>query len=247
MGGNKINLIPAVFEHGAVPMQVAGDASEAGTAGNGLDGFVEALHHDRRLLGAAGVLVCGDVTGLPDTVHFVAKAPEFDAVGIGMTVGFSLVGPIGSGGEVAVFDQLAGGLGPFGAEVDSHHRLGLSNLAPGHKLVGAELIGLPASPCVIRAHGAIGFGANSIAPVVTADEISAGVSHHRHFQRHQQIQNVFAKTLLIAEGIARVIDALINSAAKMFQKPTENSAVNLACMMMRIEMNGGLHERCSLP
>ena len=165
---------------------------------------------------------------LPRAVHLVAEAPELHAVGICRAVFFAQVAPVRAAGVVAVFHQIPGGVRAAGAEVHRHHGRGVNGSAPAHELVGAEGVGLGGAPCELQPAGAVLYGADAVFPVVTRNEVAAGVPHERDLQFSDQGVHVGAEAVSVRRGVARLVDAAVNGSPEMLDERAVNTFVDVA-------------------
>ena len=153
VGGDVVDVVPALLDDDAVPLGIGRKPVGAAAAGDRLDGRVEALHERPSGAGPFGVGRGRDVPGLPGRVHLVAQAPQLHAVGLRVAVGRAFVRDARAGRHVAVLEELRCLLGAGGPQVDRHHRFGPDLPAPGHELVGAELVRLDRPPREVGAPG----------------------------------------------------------------------------------------------
>src|SRR5690554_723403 len=94
---------------------------------------------------------------------------------------------------------------------------------------------------MIRSHRTIPLRANSVAPVVSADKIAAGIPDERHLHRAQGIQHVTSQTVFIRQRIAGIINPAVDRTPQVLEKSTEQAAINRSDHMVLAEMNGRDH------
>ena len=242
--GEVVDVVEGVVEDGRLPGAEARHAAMAGAADDQLDGRIDPLHQLGGLGGDSAVLLGGLVAHLPGAVHLVAEAPEFHAVRLLKAVSPPQIAPGGAAGMVAVLDQVAGGIRPAGAEIDRQHRLGLGGAAPGDELVGAELVGLGRLPGEIEAARPLLARPDAVFPVVTGDEVAAGIAHHRHVQLGKESEDIVAEAVGVGGRMAGLIDAFVDAAAKVFGKAAKETGIDngLGCAGGRgMEADRGLH------
>ncbi len=235
MQADVVGQIAHVLQDLSIPFQVRRHFNAARTADDQLDGPVDVTHHLRRLLGADGVLVGGDVPQLPGAVHLVAQAPELHPMWIGAAVGDAPVGVLGSGWAIAVFHPVAGLLWRAGAQVDGEHRRPVHLSTELDVFVRAELVGLDALPGQFAHDGPLLAGANPVHPVVARGEVATRVAHGRHVQSSESFQYVGAEALGISVGAVRVIHTFIYGSPHMLQEPAEDARVHRADLKVRVQ------------
>jgi len=77
----------------------------------------------------------------------------------------------------AVLQEMAGFVRSSGSQVDAQHRLCAGRPAPFDKLVGTESIGFRAQPRQIQTGRPLCYRTDTVFPVVTGEEIAAGVTN----------------------------------------------------------------------
>ena len=93
-------------QHRSIPGGEGRHRTGARPADDKLNRRIRHLHHLAALMGDSRVFLRALVADLPGPVHFVAEAPETDAVRCFRSVFPAQVAPTGSLRKVAVFDQL---------------------------------------------------------------------------------------------------------------------------------------------
>ena len=164
--------------------------------------------------------------GLPGRVHLVAQAPQLHAVGLGVAVGRTFIGDARAGRQVAVLEELRCLLRAGGPQVDRHHRFGPDLPAPGHELVGAELVRLDRPPREVGAPGPLIERSHTVAPVVVRHEVPTRVPHHRHAQWSERVDHVAPQAALIAQRAAGIEHPLVDRPAHVFQEAGEDPFVD---------------------
>ena len=183
MLGDEVHLVAAFFEHALRPADVAFFAAvgkrclacqgRRSRRGSSFGSTLRIASANRIVF--QHVLVEFHVAELPRPPHFVADAPVLDAVRLGVAVlRRASEPPIVSLEPFAVFDFLRGRIVVAKAGVNGDHRLGADLVAEVDELVDAEVVVLDAGPGRILARRPAIAGADAVAPVVAADEVSAG-------------------------------------------------------------------------
>ena len=245
MEGNGVYIVVALFEDFAVPFEISGHERAAGAASDEFEGGVDVVHLAGGVLRFEAVLGGGHVADLPGAVHFVAETPVFDVVGIGDAVFAAEFAPAGALGLIAVFDEGGGLFGSAGAEIQAHKRLSADELAPGHEFVGAELIGVEGVPGFVEDGGAILLGADAVEPVVAGDEIAAGIANDGNRELANFVHYVFAEAVGVGEFGLRVVDAVVDAAAEVFQEGAEDFAIDRGDSATSVGVDlGGLVVAC---
>ena len=108
-----------------------------------------------------------------------------------------------------------------GAHVDAQHGRGVDLAAELDELVGAKLVGFDRLPGQFAAARALLFGADAVEPVVAAEEVAAGVADDRVRLVAQGVEHVVAEALLIGQRRLGIIDALVDAAAHVLDKPAK--------------------------
>jgi hypothetical protein len=129
---------------------------------------------------------------------------------------------------VAVLDELAGGVGPAGAEIDRQHGLDAGAAAPVDELVGAEGVGLGRLPSQVEPPRPLLDRPDAVLPVVAGDEVAAWVAHDGGRQLAHQRQHVAAKAPLVGGRVARLPDPLVDAAPEMLDEGAEEAPVGCA-------------------
>ena len=226
-----------MFQHDAIPFGIGRHPVVGRAARHQRDRWIVPAHHLAGFTRLLAVIFGFEMPDLPRTIHLVAEAPVFDAVGIAVTVGDAHIGILRPGGRVAVLDEVRRVLNRRGAHVDAHHRLGLDLLGEFHELVGAKLIGFDRLPSEIAAVRTLIFGTNAIFPAIAAEEVAAGIAHRAEVQFFQRRQHIFAQTTLIGVRRGRVVDAFIDGTPHMLSKTAEDQRRNRTDGSMRIEID----------
>ncbi len=143
-----------------------------------------------------------------------------------MAVGGAFVGDARAGRHVAVLEELRRLLGAGGAQVDRHHRFGPELVAPGHELVGAELVRLDRPPREVGPPGPPIAGSDTVAPVVVRHEVATRVADHRHAQWRERVDHVAPEALLVAQRAAGIEDPLVDRPAHVFEEAGEDPFVD---------------------
>jgi hypothetical protein len=232
-----IGVIESVLDDSVFPMPERRHVARRRSAGRKLDARIDPAHHlggfpRHRAVGRSGL-----VFHLPGAIHFIAEAPEFDAVRLLPAVGAAQIRPMGATGMVAVFHEIARGVAAPGAEVDGHHRLDIGSPAPVHELIGAETVGLGAEPCQVEPRRPLLGRSDAVLPIVAGDEIAAGIAHDGGTKLLHQRQHVLPKTFCIGGRMPGLVDAAIDASAEMFDEGTEQTGISVADGKIAIHQN----------
>src|SRR5690242_18365519 len=163
---------------------------------------------------------------LPGSVHFVSQAPGTDIVRLLEAVLAAKVAPLGAAWKIAVLDQCRRSFGSARTQVGPHQGSGAHHLAPGEKLVGAELIRLDGVPCAIENARTFCARTDTVHPVVARNEVAARITYDRHTHRFDFGCHVFAVTLRICQRRSRLINAPVHSASEVFDEATKKSPID---------------------
>jgi hypothetical protein len=167
-----------------------------------------------------------EIADLPAAVHLVAEPPVAHAVGVGVAVLSSQIGPRGVPGPVAVLHPRLGLVHRPRAHVDADERLGAEHAAVLDELVGAESVGLLRVPGQLAAPETLRPGADTVEPVVAADEVAARPPQDRNAQRPGGVEDVAPEAALVAERRALVVDAAVDAAAQVLDELPEDARVH---------------------
>lgn len=134
--------------------------------------------------------------------------------------------PTGSFLHIAVLHQRRGLFGRTRAKIEPHKRTRSDRTAPSHEFVRSELIGFDGIPSLFQDARAILFRSHAIQPVIARNKVAAGIADDRHSQVLHFFQNVSTKTIRIREFGARIVDAPVNRASKMFEEGPKEVSVD---------------------
>ena len=81
---------------------------------------------------------------------------------------------------VAIFEILARSIDSARAEIDRHQNFAANTTGPFHKFVRAELVGFDGFPGKVQSSRAFVFRTDTVFPVVTGNEIAAGIAEDRN-------------------------------------------------------------------
>ena len=76
-----------------------------------------------------------------------------------------------------------------------------------------------------RTRGPVGLGPHAVAPVVSRDEVAAGVAHDGHPEGADLLQDVAAEAIGVGELGARLVDAAVDRPAQVLEERAEEPAV----------------------
>ena len=233
--------VPVVLVHGDVVHVVEGDRKRrrlpfaegihpvgGGAAQYGLNGRVGPFHELGGLVGEPAVGFRFLVPHLPVPVHLVAETPELDAVGLVRAVFPAQVAPVSAARMVAVFQQVPCFLRAAGTEVYRHHGRRVGSGAPLHEFVRAEGVRLRGPPCKLQAPRAVPDGPDPILPVVSGDEVAAGVPYQRDLQVFDQFDHVCPESVFVRFRVSGLKNAAVNGASEMLDERAEDPFVDLS-------------------
>ena len=151
MQRERIDVLVALLEDFAVPLQVGWHEGSARSAGDELKRRIDRVHLPRRVLRLQPVLGGRHVTDLPGTVHLVPQAPVLHFVGLGKAVLAAQVAPLRALLHIAIFHQRGGLFRGSRAQVEAHQGIGADRFAPCHEFIGAKLVGVESNSTLCRA------------------------------------------------------------------------------------------------
>ena len=183
----------------------------------------------------------GLMANLPRPIHFVAKAPIFDAERRFAAVALAEVAPVASRGPVGVFNQVARLVETARTKVDGEHHLGVDGLAPLGEFMQADGVGLAGVPGQIKSHRALLARPNAVFPVVGGDEIAAGIAHERHVEIAHELHDVAAHAVLVGGWMARFVDAGVDRAAEVFEERAIEAVIDAGDGVIAMGGDGRLH------
>jgi hypothetical protein len=155
-------------------------------------------------------------------------------------MGAAEVGQRRAAGMVAVFQQVAGGIAAAGAEIDREHRFDSRDAAPIDEFVGAELVSLGREPGQFQPARPLLDRADTVFPVVAADEVAARVADDGWSQFAHQFQDVLAKAVGVGGGMAGLENAAVDAAAEMLDESAEQARVGAGDHRVGAELHGDL-------
>ena len=223
---DAIDFVIALFEHGAVPLNIGGHEGAARSAGDELDGGIENAHLPGGVRGFDSVFAGWHVADLPRAVHLITDAPVLHVVRLIVSVRAAQFAPFGSAGHIAVFDQGGRIFRRRRAKVEPEERFGAHGACPRDEFVGAELVGLQRVPCTVEDGGPVLFRAHSIEPVIARNEIAAGVANDGHSQVVNFLDHVGAESIAVSEFRTGIIDSFVDGAAEMLKKRAEEMRID---------------------
>ena len=144
---------------------------------------------------------------------------------------------IGARRGVAVIDQVGSCLDRAGAHIDAEHGGSADRPAEAHELVGAELVGFERLPGQFTAAWALILGANTVQPVVAAEEIAARVSNGGVALGTQRLQHIGAQAIGVCMGRLRLVDPFIDTSPHMFGEAAEQQRRDLGNGAIGIQRN----------
>ena len=154
-----------------------------------------------------------------------------------MAVGGAFVGDARAGRHVAVLEELRRLLGAGGAQVDRHHRFGPELVAPGHELVGAELVRLDRPPREVGPPRTSITGPDTVAPVVVRHEVAARVAHHRHAHWRERVDHVAPEAVLVAQRAVGIEHPLVDRSTHVFQEAGEDPLIDRSNTVFGVEID----------
>jgi hypothetical protein len=83
----------------------------------------------------------------------------------------------------------------------------------------------------------LGTRSNAILPVIPGDKIAAGVTDDRYLQFPDQRKGILAEAVIIRFRMSRLVNALINGPAQMFDKRTVDTPVYLTDPKILVDYN----------
>ncbi|EGE61069.1 hypothetical protein RHECNPAF_1260048 [Rhizobium etli CNPAF512] len=221
-----VGAVVALLEDLGFPIGIGLHVGIRRAADHEFERLVEAAHRLGRLVGQPAVFIGRLVADLPGAVHLVAEAPQFHIVRIGPAVLAAQIRPIGAAGMIAIFQEVAGGIETAGAEIDGEHRLGIGLLAPVDEFVDADLVGFTGAPGKVEANRALRTRADAIFPIVSRDEVAAGVTAVGRVELADELEHVAAKSVLVGCGMSGLIDAAVDRSAEMLEKRAVEPGIN---------------------
>ena len=158
------------------------------------------------------------MTDLPGTVHFVAEAPHFHAVGLFRAVAAAQIAERGAARKIHIFEEIAGIIQTTGTEIDGEHHLDAGHLRPVGEFIDADLVGFLGAPGEIEPDGTLVARPNAVFPAIGRNEVAAGVANGGNFQVLHEFQNVPAEAVRVRLRMAGLIDAAIDGTPHMFDE-----------------------------
>ena len=86
-----------------------------------------------------------------------------------------------------------------------------------------------------RTVGRWSFGPDPVEPVVSRDEVPAGIANDGHAHLPDLVDDVLAEAVRVGEGIAGVVDARIDGAAQVLEKRAEQAAIEIRAVVALID------------
>ena len=235
--GDVVHLVVRVRQDSLLPGPERRHAGVGTSAGNQLDVRVHEAHGLGCFLRQAAVFLGGLVADLPRPVHLVAQAPELDIERILVAVPGAEVRPVAAAGVVGVFHYLAGRVHSPGAQVDGFHDFRTGLAGPVHEFMQAERVGLHSVPGAVQTAGPVLPRADAVFPVITGDEVAAGVPDDGGAEFLDELEDVKAEAVLICFRVAGFIDAGVNAAAHVLHEGAEEAAGYFADGEIAVEGN----------
>ncbi len=146
-------------------------------------------------------------------------------VGIGNAMLTPQVAPASSLFDIAILHQRCRFFRRSSAKIQPHQRFRARGLAPGHKFVGSELIGLNRVPGLIQRARTIFLRPYAIEPVVSGNKISSRIPNDRNSQLSDFVEDVLTKSAGVGELRPGFVDALVNGAAQVLKERTKQIAI----------------------
>src|SRR5579871_5032767 len=235
MERDKVDIVIALLEHLAIPFEEGPHTGAARTTCDELQRVIDRAH----LAGGIGcfqtVLGGRHMADLPGAIHFIAETPRFDIVGRGEAVTAAQLAPAGSADHVAILDESRGLLCCSASQVDGKQRLGSCGTAPADELIGAELVGFERVPCAIEDSGPFLFRSNSIAPVISGDEVAARIAHDGNADRADFFDDILAQTVGAGMGRTGIVDTAVDGAAEVLQEGPQDTALEIGVHASGVE------------
>ncbi len=225
MQRDRVHVPVTLLEDLPIPIQVGGHAGATRAAGHEHEVAVHHPHLPGRVCRLPPVLRGRHVPDLPGTVHLVAQAPALHAVRCVHAVLAAQVAPPRSPLEVAVLDEGRRHLGRPRPEVDREERLRPRRAAPGHELVGPELVGLQALPGPFQHARPRLLRAHAVHPVVAGDEVAAGIADDGHSELVHLLEHVLAEAVTVGQLRAGVVDPPVDGAPQVLQEGAQDTPV----------------------
>ena len=165
--GNIINVLIALIQHSEFPVPEGRHLGRGRAARHQFDGGIHPLHHLSSFIGNMSVFHGSFMSHLPGTVHFIAKAPHFDAQRILFPVFDPHVAELASALMVRVFHDIPGVFRSAGAQIDGIHDLAADLSGPVSEFMQAYFITFRCEPGQVQPPGPLVPGTYRILPVET--------------------------------------------------------------------------------
>ena len=235
----SVNIVVALLEHLAVPLEVSGHTRATGPAGNQLERRIHVAHLAGGVGGLEAIFLGRHVPDLPGAIHFVAQAPVAHFVGIGNSVLAAQIAPASSLLHVAILDERGGFFGRSGPQIQAHERFGAGGFTPGKKFVGSELVRLGGVPSFVENARPTLFWTDAVEPVIAGNKITSRITNDRNTQLADFAEHVLAKTVGVGEFRPGLVDAFVDGASEMFEKRPEQVAIKRRDGPPGIDVNAG--------
>ena len=207
-----------MFEDDALPLRIGLHVGIRRTADDELERLVEGAQGLRHLVCEAAVFVGCLVADLPRPVHLVAEAPVLDRERLGAAVLLAQVAPGAAGRAVDVFDEIARLIEPARAEIDRQHHLRIGGFAPLREFVHPDRVGLGRMPGEVEPRRAILARTDPVLPIVSGDEIAAGIAHDRNLQLPDQVDDVLPHAVSVGGLMIGFVDAGVDRSPEVLDK-----------------------------
>lgn len=225
MQGNIVGHLVGMLQRHRFPFRERGHRRVGAAAGHQLNLGIDQPHRLRRLIGEPAVFLRRLLADLPRTIHLIAQTPGSDLVRLLITVASTQIAPVASSRMVAVFQQVAGRINAAGSQIHRHHDFGTNLLGPSGKLVRAYPIRFNCPPGQLQALRPRLNRANPILPVISGDEIPAGIPDDWDIQLFHQLLDVVTESLRICCRMRRLINPSVDGPAQMFNKGAVNAPI----------------------
>jgi hypothetical protein len=145
--------------------------------------------------------------------------------------------------DIAVLDERGRFFGGARTQIQSHQWSGSGRLAPGEKLVRTELVGFDRVPGFVEHARPVLFRPDAVEPVVAGNKISSGITNDRHAELADFVQNVFTKSARVRELRPGIVDSLVDGAAQVLQKRSEQVRIERGDSSPGIDINASTGSR----
>ena len=241
MHRNEVYVIVNVIENGKLPFTEGLHIVVRASASDELYRGVGPFHKLCRFGRYSAVVLSRLVTYLPGAVHLVSEAPGLYSEGLLEAVALSHICVVSIGIKIAVFKQVLSVRGRTRAEIYRHHNLCLCALCPLLKLVDAYLVRLNRFPSELKSFRALRSVTRAVHPVISRNEVSAGVSDDRNVYHFDKLHYVGAEAHIVSRSVRGLVNTAVNGSAEMLDERAVYSFVYLSYCEILIDRNLCFH------